>query len=451
MPRRRPDVAGNESDAFVFFGATGDLAYRKIFPALQALIKRGHFDKPIIGFGRSVAGLDALRARARASLAAHGGVDEKAFALLSSRLQFVNGDYNDPATFEQLRVALGSASCPLYYLAIPPEAFTTVARGLAASACHQGGRVVVEKPFGRDLASAQALNETLHHCFSESQIFRIDHYLGKEPVQNLLYFRFANSFLEPIWNRDHVRSVQITMAETIGLEGRGRFYEEVGTIRDVVQNHLLELVALLTMDAPKDDHPDAMRDEKLRAFQAMQPLTPADVVRGQFRGYRSEEGVAADSTVETFAAIRVSVNSPRWSGVPFCIRAGKLLPVSATEIRVELDRPGNFVRFRLSPDMLISLGAKTKAPGEAMVGEDVELLVRHAEGDEMSPYERLIGDALRGDAMLFVREDEVEAAWRIVQPVLGNVVPVHEYEPGTWGPAAADAIAPDGGWHPPSP
>ena len=286
---------------------------------------------------------------------------------------------------------------------------------------------------------------------ARASIFRIDHYLGKESVQNLLYFRFANSFLEPIWNRDHVRSVQVTMAETIGLEGRGRFYEEVGTIRDVVQNHLLELVALLTMEARKDDHPDAMRDEKLLAFRAMQPLTPADVVRGQFRGYRSEEGVAADSTVETFAAIRVSVNSPRWSGVPFCIRAGKRLPVSATEIRVELDRPGNFVRFRLSPDMLISLGAKTKAPGEAMVGEDVELLVRHAEGDEMSPYERLIGDALRGDAMLFVREDEVEAAWRTVQPVLGNEVPIHEYEPGTWGPAAADAIAPDGGWHPPSP
>ena len=443
-------MAGLESDAFVFFGATGDLAYKKIFPALQSLIKHGRLDMPIIGFGRSVDGLDALRARARKSLEEHGGVDEAAFALLSSRMQFVNGDYGDPATFERLRTALGSAARPLYYLAIPPEAFTMVANGLAGAGCHDGARVVVEKPFGRNLASARALNQTLHRCFPESAIFRIDHYLGKEPVQNLLYFRFANSFLEPIWNRDHIRSVQVTMAETLGVEGRGRFYEEVGAIRDVVQNHLLELVALLTMDAPKDDRPDAMRDAKLLAFRAMQPLAPADVVRGQFRGYRSEDGVAADSNVETFAAIRVHVNSPRWAGVPFCIRAGKRLPVSVTEIRVELDRPGNFVRFRLSPDVLISLGATTKVPGEAMVGENVELLARHAEGDEMSPYERLIGDALRGDAMLFVREDEVEAAWAIVEPVLGHAAPVHEYEPGTWGPAAADAIAPESGWHQPS-
>ena len=282
-------------------------------------------------------------------------------------------------------------------------------------------------------------------------MFRIDHYLGKEAVQNLIYFRFANTFLEPIWNRDHVRSVQLTMAEQIGIEGRGKFYEEVGAIRDVVQNHLLELVALLTMEAPKDDHHDALRDEKLRAFQAIQPLEPDDVVRGQFEGYRREGGVAPDSTVETFVALRLCVNSPRWAGVPFYIRAGKRLPVSATEIRVELDRPGNFVRFRLSPEVAISLGARTKAPGEAMVGEDVELLVKNFEAGEMTPYERLIGDAIRGDAMLFVREDEVEAAWTVVEPVLGDATPVHEYAQGTWGPSAADTVAPPGGWHPPSP
>ena len=441
----------NNADAFVFFGAMGDLAYRKIFPALQALIKRGDLKIPIIGLGRSTADVDGLRARARASLEEHGGVDPQAFDVLSSQLRFVKGDYQDPQTFTSLRSALGGATRPLYYLAVPPDLFTTVANGLKASGCNAGASVVVEKPFGRDLQSAKALNATLHRCFPESSIFRIDHYLGKEPVQNLIYFRFANTFLEPIWNRDHVRSVQLTMAEQIGIEGRGKFYEEVGAIRDVVQNHLLELVALLTMEAPKDDHHDALRDEKLRAFQAMQPLEPDDVVRGQFDGYRREGGVAPDSTVETFVALRLCVNSPRWTGVPFYIRAGKRLPVSATEIHVELDRPGNFVRFRLSPEVAISLGARTKAPGEAMVGEDVELLVKNFEAGEMTPYERLIGDAIRGDAMLFVREDEVEAAWTVVEPVLGDATPVHEYAQETWGPAAADAVAPPGGWHPPSP
>jgi glucose-6-phosphate 1-dehydrogenase len=440
----------NNADAFVFFGATGDLAFRKIFPALQALIKRGDFNVPIIGVGRSAEGVDALRARAKASLVAHGGLDPAAFDILSSRLQYVKGDYEDPQTFVTLRSTLGDAT-PLYYLAIPPESFPVVANGLAASGCHNDARVVVEKPFGRDVASARALNATLHKCFPEPAIFRIDHYLGKEPVQNLIYFRFANTFLEPIWNRDHVRSVQVTMAEAIGVEGRGRFYEEVGAIRDVVENHLLELVALLTMEAPKADHPDALRDEKLLAFEAMQPLAPAGVVRGQFAGYRSESGVAPQSTVETFAALRLFLDSPRWQGVPFYIRAGKRLPASVTEIRVELDRPGNFVRFRLSPDVVISLGARAKAPGEAMAGEDVELLVRQTEAGEMTPYERLIGDAMRGDAMLFVREDEVEAAWKVVEPVLGDATPVHEYAPGTWGPAEADAISPPGGWHAPSP
>src|SRR3954471_5448812 len=329
-------MAADDSDALVFFGATGDLAFRKIYPALQALVKRHRFDTPIIGVGRSAANAESLRARARESVEADGGVDPAAFAKLASLLQYVRGDYADPSTFTTLRESLGGAKHPLYYLAIPPESFTTVANGLAASGCHSGARVVVEKPFGRDLQSARALNETLHRCFQESSIFRIDHYLGKEPVQNLLYFRFANTFLEPIWNRTHVRSVQVTMAEKIGVEGRGRFYDEVGAIRDVVQNHLLEVVALLTMDAAKGDHPDALGDEKLRAFRAMQPLEPHDVVRGQFRGYRSESGVAPASAVETFAAIRLCVNSDRWRGVPFYIRAGKRLPVSATEVHVEL-------------------------------------------------------------------------------------------------------------------
>ena len=453
----------DEADAFVFFGATGDLAYRQIFPALQALITRGQLEMPIIGVARSATGIDALRSRARQSLETHGGVDPRAFATLSARLQYVNGDYREAETFRQLRRALERASRPLFYLAIPPDMFPTVVQGLSAAGCHQGARVVVEKPFGRDLASAQALNRALQHCFPESAIFRIDHFLGKEPVQNLLYFRFANSFLEPIWNRQYIRSVEVTMAEAFGVEGRGRFYEEVGAMRDVVQNHLLQVVALLTMDAPIGRHVDAIRDEKHRAFRAMRPLASADVVRGQFRGYRAEEGVAADSSVETFAALRLYIDSWRWAGVPFYIRTGKRMPLTVTELRVILKRPpqevfepasldgGDHVRFRLSPDVSISLGARVKLPGESMVGEYVELVVRHVGGDEMTPYERLLGDAIRGDAMLFVRQDSVEAAWQVVDPVVGDATPVHEYEPGTWGPIEADMIiAGDGGWHNPT-
>lgn len=458
------EVTNLESDAFVFFGATGDLAFRQIFPALQALIRRGHFQMPIIGVAKSAMDLDALRARAHESLEQHGGVDPRAFATLAANLHYVNGDYHDPETFGQLRTALGGACRPLYYFAIPPALFATVAEGLAGADTHHGARVVVEKPFGRDLASAQALNRTLHRSFPESAIFRIDHYLGKEPVQNLLYFRFANSFLEPVWNGQYIANVQVTMAEEVGVEGRGRFYEEVGAIRDVVQNHLLEVVALLTMEAPVGHHPDALRDEKQRALRAMRPLVATDVVRGQFHGYHSEAGVAADSHVETFAAIRLSIDTPRWAGVPFYIRAGKRLPTTATEVRVEFKRPpqavfdsasacgGDYVRFRLSPNVTISFGARVKVPGEAMVGEAVELLVRHMAGDDMTPYERLLGDAIRGDAMLFVREGAVEAAWRVVDPALGNATPVHEYEPNTWGPPEADQIvAKSRGWHNPKP
>ena len=453
-----------ESDAFVFFGATGDLAYEQIFPALQAMIQRGHFDMPIIGVARSAKDRDGLRARARESIEKHGGLDFRAFAALSAKLHYVNGDYASPETFRQLRKALGASSHPLYYLAIPPDLFATVAEGLAHAACDKGARLVVEKPFGRDLSSAQALNKTLHKSFPESAIFRIDHYLGKEPVQNLLYFRFANSFLEPIWNSNYIQSVQVTMAEDFGMRGRGVLYEELGAIRDVIQNHMLEVVALLTMEAPIGRDADALRYEKQRAFRAMRPLSPADVVRGQFRGYRNEKGVASDSQVETFAAVKLHIDTWRWAGVPFYIRAGKQMPVSVTEVFVELKRPpqavfdaviqgqADYFRFRLGPDVSISLGARAKLPGEAMVGERVELVVRQTQADEMKPYERLLGDALRGDPMLFVGEDGVEAAWSVVDPILGNATPAHEYEPNSWGPTEADhIIAGDGGWHNPKP
>lgn len=453
-----------ESDAFVFFGATGDLAYQMIFPALQAMIARGHLDIPIIGVALPAWSLDQLRARAKESIETHSTLDPRAFAVLCEKLQYVSGDYGSPETFRQLRKALGSASRPLFYLAIPPVLFATVAEGLANADCDKGARLVVEKPFGRDLPSAQALNQTLHKFFPESAIFRIDHYLGKESVQNVLYFRFANTFLEPIWNSNYVQSVQITMAEQFGIKGRGALYDELGAVRDVVQNHLLEVVALLTMDAPIGHESDTMRDEKQRAFRAMRPLAPADVVRGQFRGYRDEKGVAADSQVETFAAVKLYVDTWRWAGVPFYIRTGKQMPVTATEVLVELKRPplgvfdpitqnqGNYFRFRLSPDVSISAGARAKLPGAAMTGERVELFVRQMLADGMTPYERLFGDALRGDPMLFVREDTVEAAWGVVAPVLDDATPVHEYDPNTWGPAESDRlIAADGGWHNPKP
>ncbi len=450
------------SDALVFFGATGDLAYKQVFPALQSLIRHGKLDVPVVGVAKSGWGLEDLRKRARRSLEQHGGVDEDAFARLVARLRYIDGDYGDPTTFDRLREQLGDASRPLHYLAIPPSLFATVIEQLGRSGSADGARVVVEKPFGRDLASAQALNAALSSVFPERSIFRIDHYLGKEAVENLIYFRFANSFLEPIWNREHVKRVQITMAEAFGVAGRSAFYEEAGAIRDVIQNHLLQVLALLTMDAPVERAPEALRDEKVRLLKSLAPLAPADVVRGQFRGYRDEDGVAPDSSVETFAAVKLHIDSWRWADVPFLIRAGKRLPTTATEVLVELHHPPqavfdtpdarapNSFRFLLGPAVQLALRARAKTPGEEMVGEEVELLAQHHHPGELPPYERLLGDAMRGDPTLFAREDGVEAAWRVVEPILGDVVPVHAYDPGTWGPAQADRLI-DGGetWHAP--
>lgn len=453
-----------ESDAFVFFGATGDLAYKKIFPALYAMVHRDGLNIPIIGMAREGWTLEKLKQRARESVEKSGDFEAGCFDKLAAQLRYVAGDYTDSATYAKLKQALGLATRPIHYLAIPPSMFGSVVQGLEKSGCAENARVIVEKPFGRDLESAQALDRTLHQVFAESAIFRIDHYLGKEAVQNLLYFRFANTFLEPIWNRHYVKDVQITMAEDFGVQGRGAFYEEVGAIRDVVQNHLLQVTALLAMDPPTGHESTAMQAEKLRLFRAMRPLDPKEVVRGQFKGYRDEPGVAKDSSIETFAALCVHIDTWRWADVPFYIRAGKCLPIGATEVTVTLKRPPlaifdsnetaprNYFRLRLSPEVVISEGALVKRNGEQMRGEPVELIARHHSETEKSPYERLLGDAIRGDTSLFTQDDCVEAAWRVVDPVLKAGPPVLEYDTGTWGPPAANRIVAGGdGWHDPQP